>query len=641
MWALPNRQHMRYALRVCIPRFEAEAYTEKMIRACKNAGVEEAMLCEDNVFIAPVPQPLEAHRENAARLKKAADAFRAAGIECSFYLKALVGHGNYDLPALPYTKFVGLDGKASLSECCLLDEGFRAYGAALMSYYARCGFVSMMLDDAFRSVNHGGGQPGCFCPLHVEKTAALYGGPLMKERLIEAVTGRDAESLRIRACFRQANGEGQRAFAEAVEKAVHTVDPKTRVGLMCSGIEADMFQGRDMRGLLEAFAGPGGVPYLRPPGGAYGETPGVELFSGFAAAAKYREYLGDDADYISEVDVFYPRNVFAKSAAQLDAQIAMHAAAGYRAVSLNLFEHYGTPPDEASEYLQVLMMGRKKYEEIEAAVRGKTLCGVGFPVKKGYVENLPDGRLGLFGQDDSAKLAWSLGVPVCWSETGIVFLTGASVPCYSDAELEELLKKAVILDRYAVQALEARGFADLTGVRVSGRVEVPVYEVLTDRRYHGRYTGDRFPVWQSRAGEEPPPLFAAAKGAEVLTQLRDADLRTVGPALVLYRNPAGGTVLSMASEFSRANWCYKGRVYALPRILEALYGRKLPFYLENNYAVGPIWYRGEDADTLLLFNFGRDVQRITLRLADGSRRLTLKPLEIRIIRLPARDGADE
>ena len=300
---------MKYSLRICIPRAAAWVYTAQAIDACKKTGVDEVMLCEDNVFIAAAPQPLEAHRENAALLKTAADAFRAAGIACCFYLKSLVGHGDYQLPALPYTKFVGLNGEASQTECCLLDEGFRRYGAELLSYYAACGFTSMMVDDDFRSVNHAGGQIGCFCSLHVKQTEALYGKPLTQARLMEAMRSWDEESLRIRACFRRVNYHGQKEFAAAVERAVHAVDENVKIGLMCSGIEADMFQERNMRELLKTFAGKKHRPYLRPPGGAYRETAAVNLFSGFSDGAKYRALIGADADYISEVDVFYPRDI--------------------------------------------------------------------------------------------------------------------------------------------------------------------------------------------------------------------------------------------------------------------------------------------------------------------------------------------
>ncbi len=624
---------MKYSLRVCVPHAGAKAYVSRMIRACRRAGVEEVMLCEDNGFIAPVSQPLEAHRENARLLKEAVAAFRAAGIGCGFYLKALIGHGDYRLPALPYAKFVGLNGEASLSECCLLDEGLRSYAAELMSYYAACGFTSMMLDDDFRSVNHGGGQIGCFCPLHVARTAVLYGKPLTKEALIGAMGGWDGESLLIRACFRKANYEGQRAFAAAIEQAVHRVDGRVRVGLMCSGVEADMFQGRNMRELLETFAGEGRRPYLRPPGGAYGETPGLSLFSGFSDASKYRAYVGDDADYISEVDVFYPRNIFSKSARQLDAQIAMHAAAGYPAVSLNLFDHYGTPPAEGAEYLNVLKRGREKYEAIEEAVRGKTLDGVGFPVRPDYVEKLKSGVFGPFGKNDYDKLLWSLGVPVCHNETRVVFLNGGLVGCYSDAELIALLKNGVILDRYAVMAMAERGLSAYTGVEPAGEIGAPTFEVLTGRAYHGPYAGDRFPVWQCPREGEPPILMKADESAEILTELKDARLRAVAPGLVLYRNALGGRVLSMAADFSRGNWCYKGRVYALPRILRVLYGEELPFFIEGAYSVGTIYYRGESDDTLLLFNYGQDVQRISLWAHGKKEKVTIRPLEFCVRRL--------
>ena len=624
---------MKYALRVCVPREDSQRYIAQMIKECKNAGVDEIMLCEDNILIAPTSQPLSAHREMAELLKGAVRAFREAGFACSFYLKSLIGHVDTSLGMLPYTRFVGMNGTESLSECCLLDAGFRKYAAELMGYYAECGFDAMMLDDDFRSVNHAGGQIGCFCPLHVRETEKLYGKPLTRERLIAAVQNWDSESLRIRECFRRANYRGQKRFAAAVEKAIHRVDADVRVGLMCSGIEADMFQGRNMRELLETFAGPSHKPYLRPPGGAYSDTRGINLFDGLMTAMKYRAYVGQDAAYISEVDVFYPRNVFAKSAAQLKAQIAMHAAAGYGAVSLNLFDHYGTPPSEGKEYWDVLKKGRAEFERIEAAVKGKVPAGVGFPVKKDYGEKLRSGAYGLFGRTDYDSVMFSLGVPVCAEEEDIVFLNGELVHCCRDTELKALLKKGVILDSWAVEEMEKRGFGEYLGVSVAESAEEPCYEVLSNRAYHGRYTGDRFPVWQCPRTGKAPLILKNSGEAEEITTLTDARLRKLSPALTLFHNRLGGWVLCMATAFSRDNWWYKGRAAALPRILRKMMGGELPYMTENAYSVASVYYRGSDEDTVILFNYGQDTQHVTVHLKQEKRKLTIGPLQFRILTL--------
>ncbi len=624
---------MKYALRLCVPRVDSERYIAQMIKACRDAGVDEIMFCEDNVLIAPTSQPLSAHRENAEMLKGAVRAFRDAGFACSFYLKSLIGHVDTSLGMLPYTRFTGLNGTESLSECCLLDTGFRKYAAELMSCYAACGFDAMMLDDDFRSVNHAGGQIGCFCPLHVRETEKLYGKPLTREMLIAAVQNWDSESLRIRECFRRANYRGQKRFAAAVEKAIHRVDTNVRVGLMCSGIEADMFQGRNMRELLETLAGPDHRPYLRPPGGSYSDTQGINLFYGLMTAMKYRAYVGHDASYVSEVDVFYPRNVFAKSAAQLKAQIAMHVAAGYDAVSLNLFDHYGTPPSEGKEYWDVLKKGRAEFERIEAAVKDKVPAGVGFPVKKDYGEKLRSGVYGLFGRTDYDSVMFSLGIPVCAEEGDIIFLNAELMRCYTDGELKALLKKGVILDPWAVEEAEKRGLGEYIGVSVSGSVAEPCYEVLSNRAYHGRYAGDRFPVWQCPRNGKAPLLLKKKEDAEEITALADANLGKISPALTLYHNSLGGWVLCMATAFSRDNWWYKGRVVALPRILRKMKGGELPFHMENAYSVASIYYKGSDEDAVILFNYGQDTQRVTIHQPQEKHMLTIRPLELRVLTL--------
>lgn len=625
---------MKYVLRACLCRNGTEKYVEELIRACKTADIDEVMLCEDNIFISAISQPLSAHREMADIMKGAVKTFKENGIACSFYLKSLIGHFTCNVFSLPYTKFVGLNGEESANECCLLDDGFREYAAELLSYYAECGFTAMMIDDDFRSINHCNGQIGCFCSLHLEKTSALYGEELTRERLISAITSYDQDSLRIKECFRKANFEGQKKFAEAIEKAVHKVDKTISLGLMCSGIEADMFQGRDMRLLLETFAGEGGKPYLRPAGGYYTDTLGDALFMGYFMGLKYKEYVGLDANYISEVDVYSPRNIFTKSAKLLDAQITMHAATGFNSCSLNIFDHFGTSPFESIEYLETLKKNKKKYERIENAVKDKIPYGVSFPVEKEYVEKLSSDSFGVLGGNNYDFTLWGLGIPVCYSKTDVVFLTGELLNCYDDEEVKGFLQKGVILDRTAIKELGKRGFAEDIGVRIEGYIDFPTYEVFSNEKYYGEYVGNKFPVYTANVHADEQVLrLTSEKGATVLTEICDAQLRRISPATILYENKYGGKVLSLAANFNRGNWYYKGRVRALWKIMNEMFGDKLPYRIENTYSVASIYYKGRNNDTLLLYNYGYDDQKVDLYYEKKEKEIFIKGLEFKLIKL--------
>ena len=258
---------MRYAVRACILRNHFDSYMDQLIEACKAADIDEIMMCEDNIFISAISQPLQAHAEMAQIMEKAVERCKAAGLRCTFYLKSLIGHFTCKTYVLPYSKFVGLNGEESVNECCLLDEGFARYAGQLMAYYARCGFDAMMLDDDVRSVNHCNGQTGCVCDLHLAATAREYGKSLTRQQLIRAFSQFDEESLKIKQAHRKVNFEGQLHFVRTIEQAVHGVDPQVQLGQMASGVEADQFQGRDMLQYLQTLAGSEHRPFLRPPGG--------------------------------------------------------------------------------------------------------------------------------------------------------------------------------------------------------------------------------------------------------------------------------------------------------------------------------------------------------------------------------------
>lgn len=625
---------MRYAIRACILKNKFDGYLEQLIKACKNADIDEIMMCEDNVFISAISQPLEAHREMAELMKEAVAKCKAAGLRCTFYLKSLIGHFTCKTFVLPYAKFVGFNGEESVNECCMMDEDFAQYAAELMSYYAECGFEKMMLDDDVRSVNHCNGQNGCVCDLHLAATAKEYGKPLTRQQLIDAFLKFDAESLKIKAAHRKVNFEGQLRFVKAIEQAVHAVDPDVQLGQMASGVEADQFQGRDMLLYLQTLAGEKHRPFLRPPGGYYSETLGDALLWGGATGLKYRQLLGDQADYVSEVEVYSPRNIFTKSRKMLDLQMQIHALTGFDYLSLNILDHFGTPPAESGEYLSLLKERKAHYDSLNRLTVNKKNWGIGMPVPENYVSSLRSMRFGLQGVNSDTYLLQKLGVPVCYRETEVNFLTAELLNCYSDEKLIKLLQGGVILDEAAVKEACKRGFGHLIGVDAVEDVTKACYEQLTGDPMNGNYADDRYPVYTANVhANETCYNLKLLPGARALTALADEKLEVFGVGTAYFENKLGGKVLCLGTVFTGNNWLHKCRRHQLHSAVKAMFGEKLPFDITDALSVAPIWYRGEDSDVLALYNFSIDDQEFTLKLKDEERKLFIPNMTIQTMKI--------
>lgn len=624
---------MRYILRACIVRDGADEYVDALIRACHYAKIDEIMMCESNVFIAAIPQPIEEHKKMAKILKSAVKKCKANGIRCSFFLKSLVGHFSACSYALPYTKFVGMNGQQSTSEPCLLDEDFASYAADVMSCYAECGFESMMFDDDFRSINHCNGQFGCFCDLHVQKTAERYGKSLTREQLITAFKRFDKESLRIKKCFREINFEGQIQFAQKVEKAVHAVDYDVQIGLMASGLEADQYQGRDIKKLLEAFAGEGRTPFIRPPGGAYSDTLGGGLFYGLDVGLQYRSKLGENVRYVSEIDVFSPRNIFKKGAKILDLQGCMHALAGFDELTLNVIDHYGTSPMESIEYLDVLKENKEKYAYLNSLTNGKTVWGIGIPLLDDYVEKLDESnRFNLLGQNEVSYYLHKMGLPVSHEQTEVNFLTGELLNCYSNEEFRSLLSKGVILDEQATRIAFERGFAEYIGVSYIGEITEPCFERFTNAQENGTHTGFCIPAYTANVhANEREYRLQAANGATVLTEYIGVNGEKLGDCTVYYENSLGGRVLVMGTRFIADKLFHKARRKQLHEVVKKLFKGTLPFDVENAVSIAPIWYKGEKEDTVVFYNFGLDAQTFQLTQKGVSQTVQMAPLSLESI----------
>ncbi len=622
---------MRYILRTCVDKNNPDEYLRDLLAACRAGKIDEVMLCEDSFYVAATPQPLEKHKKCAELLKRAADFLKANGLKCSFFLKSLLGHFSGTACVLPYAKFVGINGYESSNELCMLDERVADYAAEVMKCYASCGFEAMMFDDDFRSVNHGGGQFGCFCDLHVQKTAERYGKPLTRADLIAAFNSYDEQSKKIKKCFREVTYNAQLSLVKKVERAVHSVDKNVQLGLMVSGVNADQFQGRNINELLRAFAGEGKVPFVRPPGGAYSESLGHGLLFGLHEGLKYRAVLQEPIRYVSEIDTYAPRNIFTKSVRVFDLQCRIHAITGYEELTLNIIDHYGTMPSESVEYLKMLAQNKQEYAELVELVRGKTPRGISVVTPQNYVQNLNGERYGKDGTSYAEAYFNRLGLPVCFAEGEVNYLNGEITDCYTDDELSALLKRGAILDQVAVCSALKRGFSEYIGITSAEKVSAPCFERLTSAEENCGYRL-KYPVYTANSlSNECVYKMSPLSGATVLTELVNADGESFGACSAYYENKFGGRIFATGSAFNADTLFHKGRRAQFHSVACKLY-KNIPFGVQNAVSVAPVWYEGENESVLILYNFGQDEQSFDLRLLDKTQAVTMPPLSFKIFK---------
>ena len=171
-----------------------------------------------------------------------------------------------------------------------------------------------------------------------------------------------------------------------------------------------------------------------------------------------------------------------------------------------------------------------------------------------------------------------------------------------------------------MKTLCERGYSELLGVKYVEEVDVPCFEVLTDSPFNGGYENDRFPVHIGNKGELPTYIFEATDGAEILTELKDAKLRTISPATVLYENNLGGRVMCLATPFVHTNWFFKGRFIEIQKAVEYLSFGKFPFTLENSKKISPYYMLGEKENLLILYNYGFDKETFTVHFNNGEKK---------------------
>lgn len=423
---------MEYILRVAVHEDAWRRQLTELLSLFERTPIREVMLMEESHKILMSAFPREKHLRMAAIYNEMARAFEKAGIRFSINLVTCVGHGDNAVPErlrLPFTRFTGEELEPSNAVYCISDAAWVEYTAGICALYAKTKPTRLMLDDDFRSLNHTS-RYGCFCENHVRMTSERLGFPVTKEQLRDAVCGIGSDAEKIKAAWLKVNFEVQLHAAKEIERAIHTVSPKTQVGLMNSGEPAHSIQGRDMNELLRAFAGEGQC-LSRPLGGAYSDVLHRGIPAMISGMSLSMAAVEEDTCWVSEVEN-YPNSLYNKSIALTKLQLQLHTLAGADALTLNLYDYLATPLPLQEEYARAVREADSSVQTLAQLRSGKHMRGVGLPWRKDAAEhrrNLSrtlDGAMPKRPLDDILPL---LGIPVQFAALDC----GASARCACNA----------------------------------------------------------------------------------------------------------------------------------------------------------------------------------------------------------------
>lgn len=554
-----------YALRRTLPPWSFTQNLRELVQCLPRYRVDEVIVKIDTEEFSHGQPTLAWAKAYQPKLTQVRRAMEKLGIVYSINPWITVGHcdrGRDDRLQLPgYQPVVGHDGTPCTHCACPMSEVWRSHIAALWSLYAETKPHVMWIEDDIRTFNHAPVGYGCFCPDHLRRFSEHAGQTVTREELVAAILQPGAPHP-WRKLYLDLQAELMIDTVAFLAKTVHAISPDTSLGLMSSGPSAHCIEGRRWQEFAAAMAD-GRALYSRPPLGNYNENSLRGLYYSHDSIKNTRFCMPADAIELTEVENV-PFTRYSKSTNFTFLQIALSAAYGCRGVSLNLFDHAGTPMEKDPELGQMLGARKPWLNAVaEACQPPGTYRGVQllFHEKAGYHKHLsPHTGPYSLGADGSAMMnaLEAAGIPTTYEQSPVVATHGQVLRACSDATVTELLTQGLFLDATAAQVLVERGYGKLIGVET---LETPKplnefgplsCEEFFNRRFGGakhKYLTLTLPDLSRRALVSK---LQPATGTQLISACVDPDTRPILPAMFAFINQLGGRVVVSALDFNSA-----------------------------------------------------------------------------------------
>jgi len=548
--------HAWYALRRTLPPWRFDELLEELKTQLPRYRVDELIVKIDTEEFFHGQPPIQWAKNYQKRLFRVREAMESLGVVYSLNPWITVGHCDRGRDSLSEVRgmqgMVGHDGTTCRVCACPIDPAWRSHTRQVWQIYAQTKPAVIWVEDDIRTFNHLPVRFGCFCPLHMKRFSQIIGQKVTREQLVNALLS-PGRPHPWRKAWLDLQGELMIDTVAFLAGAVHEISPQTRMGLMSSGPRLHCMEGRQWRRFADALAD--GMPLLsRPPMGNYAESELRGFYYSHDSIKLTRHCMPPGTTEQTEVENA-PFTAYSKSTAFTFLEMAISFAYSAHGVTLNLFDHCGTPMQADPSMGQMLgdrkafLTGLAKVSQLEGKFRGVRLLHHDDASRAKQLESPPQyASLYEEGQEMMQALE-AMGIPTTYDESNVTAACGQVLRAFGDREIRELLCGSLLLDAPAACVLAERGFARHIGLK---RIAPPApmdslgawaAEEITDAHFGGgpkTLVTTRLP---HLGGDPPFSMLSPVSGARIVSRLVDPDMKAGPPAMIAFENSLGGRVV--------------------------------------------------------------------------------------------------
>lgn len=416
---------------------------EKTLAELKRCGAERIALALERELEYSFSSP-----DNLVLLNDLVQYFHDNGLEVIVWLGETFGHGVNHMKS-KYTEMRAFKCTGEIDEIgalCPTDSDFIADFCTWVKNVAYTQPDMIMLDDDFRLSNRGG-YMGCCCEGHMQMIREKLGEKIEASQLKDFVL--NGGTNKYKAAWLNSQKQSMERFAEALRKALDSVNPKISLGFCaCTGSWGQ--EGWNAVELSRIMAG-STKPFLRTIGAPYWAAVGA---NGLGEVIEIeRSQLGKmpDGEVFVEGDT-YPRPRSVCPAAFLECYDMIIRADGRADGILKYMLDYVSDADYETGYVDAMVNNKKVYGQIEELFCGATCTGV-----KPYFSESVNDILPLFERHSVSspefKFIAKNSLQSTYEDGFVNIVFGEHARYISEAEL----KNGSIIDMPAAKILTERG----------------------------------------------------------------------------------------------------------------------------------------------------------------------------------------